>query len=95
MKFIKLLTVIFLVVMFIFSCKPSPKNITLEDFLTIQNEILKTDLTPESMEKVVKKYGYTVEQYEQFDGKVKTDTKLQEKWGEIRLKMGKSKSDLK
>ncbi|MCX7678734.1 MAG: hypothetical protein N2316_05895 [Spirochaetes bacterium] len=69
-----------------FSCKKASREMTPEDFLKIEDEIALTDLTPESKEQVVKKYGYTLEQYQSFEEKVRTDKKLQEELGTIRLK---------
>lgn len=79
----------------LFSCKPSNKVMTPEDFLKIQNEYLKTDLTPESKKKSSEKFGYTLKQYEEMDEKSKTDPKLQEKLGEIKLNSKKDADEIK
>lgn len=89
MRDLKRVLILILISIFVFACKPSPKEMTLEDFFVIQNEILSTDLTPASKEKVVKKYGYTLKEYEDLDGKVMRDPKLREKLGEIKLKKDK------
>lgn len=81
--------IVILISIFVFACKPSPKEMNLEDFFVIQNEILSTDLTPESKEKIVKKYGYTLKEYDELDEKVLRDPKLREKLGEIKLKKDK------
>jgi|GEM_PF-316651 len=91
MKYLTLCAVIVLALALAVSCKQAPKDMSLDDFLKIQNEIIKTDLTPEAKDKVVTKYGYTLKQYDDLDEKVKGDPKLQEKLGEIRLNMGKNK----
>lgn len=68
------------------SCKMTSREMTPQDFLKIEDEIATTDLTPEAKEKVAKKYGYTLGQYQSFEEKVRSDKKLQEELGEIRLK---------
>jgi hypothetical protein len=68
------------------SCKPAQKEMTPELFLTIENEILATDLTPESKEAVLKKYNLTLKQFEDYAQKVENDPALKEQIGEIRLK---------
>ena len=67
---------------------------TLDDFAKIDIEITTTDMTEISIEKVAKKYGYTLEQYKELSEKVKKDPKLQEKLGEIRLGEQKKNVDL-
>ncbi len=67
------------------ACTPSAKKITPELFLQIENEILNTDLTPESKEKIVKKYNITLKQYEEYAQKVESDPALKAKMGEVRL----------
>ncbi len=91
MKGFKELVILFLISIFVFACTPSPKEMTLEVFFEIQNEILNTDLTPESKEKILKKYGYTLEEYNELDEKVKRDPKLREKLGEIKMKKEEGK----
>ena len=49
-------------------------------------EITATDMKPESIADVAKKYGYTMEQYKTFEDRIQKDSALQEKLGEIRLK---------
>ncbi len=39
--------------------------------------------------KIVKKFGFTLKEYEELDGKVLRDPKLREKLGEIKLKKDK------
>lgn len=68
----------------VFACKA--KEMTVEDFAKIDMEIIATDMKPESIASVAKKYGYTLEQYKAFEEKIQKDTTLQEKLGEIRLK---------
>lgn len=68
------------------SCKPAQKEMTPELFLTIENEILATDLTPESKETVLKNYNLTLKQFEDYAQKVESDPALKEQIGEIRLK---------
>ena len=68
----------------VFACKA--KEMTVEDFAKIDMEIIATDMKPESITEVAKKYGYTLDQYKAFEEKIQKDTALQEKLGEIRLK---------
>lgn len=89
MRDFKRVLILILISIFIFACKPSPKEMSLEDFFEVQNEILSTDLTPASKEKVLKKYGYTLKEYDELDAKIMRDPKLREKLGEIKLKKDK------
>ena len=68
------------------SCKFTRSEIDPADFLKIEDEVSLTDLSPEAKEKVAKKYGYTLEQYKSFEERARTDKKLQEELGAIRLK---------
>ncbi len=68
------------------SCKKAGREMTAQDFLKIEDEVALTDLTPEAKDRVAKKYGYTLEQYQSFEEKVRSDKKLQEELGAIRLK---------
>lgn len=88
MKYIKSLFIVLLAASFVVSCKPS-KKMTPEEFLKIENEILTTDLSTESTSQVVKKYGYTLDQYKAFEQKIDEDMELKTKMGELRLKMQK------
>jgi hypothetical protein len=65
---------------------------TVEDFVKIDMEITTSDQKPETIEAITKRYGYTLEQYREFDKKVQTDEALQKKLGEIRL--GEQKKEL-
>ncbi len=67
------------------SCSKSPKEMTPADFLKIENEILTTDLTPESKEVIAKKYDYSLKQFEDFAQRVEKDPELKAKIGEMRL----------
>lgn len=71
-------------VAFAFSC--SKKTMSPEDFLKIEDEVNTTDMTPESKEKVAAKFGYTVNEYLLFEERARTDRKLQEQLGALRLK---------
>lgn len=95
MRFFSIITIVIVMGALLFSCKPTNKVMAPEDFLKIQNEYLKTDLTPESKKKSAEKFGYTLKQYEEMDEKVKTDPKLQEKLGEIKLNKKKDAEDIK
>lgn len=86
MKLIKLFAVILCVSALVVSCKPKAKDMTIEDYSKIDMEVTATDMKPESIETIAKKYGYTLDQYKKFSEKVEKDQKLQEKLGEIRLK---------
>ncbi len=91
MKFIRI--ILSLVFVSFVVCTPGPKEMTLEEFYDIQNEILNTDLTPESKEGILKKYGFTLKQYEEYDEAVKADPKMREKLGEIKMKREKEKME--
>ncbi len=84
--FIAIITLAF----FTFSCQPKKKAMTMEDYVKIDIEMTSTDMKPESKEKVVKKYGYTLDQFNEFAKKVEADPKLIEKRGELMLKKQKT-----
>jgi len=86
MKKLSLIALMLAIAVAIGSCKMTGREMTPQDFLKIEDEIATTDLTPEAKEKVAKKYGYTLEQYQSFEEKARTDKKLQEELGAIRLK---------
>lgn len=89
MKSIITIMVVLVAAIFFVSCKPAEKAMTAEEFLKIENEVLATDLKPESKEAVVKKYGYTLKVYTDFEEKIEKDAELKKKVGEIRLNMEK------
>ncbi len=89
MKFIKTGLILLIAAIFIVSCKPVEKAMSAEDFLKIENEVLATDLKPESKEAAAKKYGYTLKDYTDFEEKVEKDPALKAKVGELRLNMQK------
>jgi len=93
MRYFKLIATFIMISALVVSCTQKKKEMTVEDFAKIDIEITTTDQKPESIEKVAKKYGYTLEQYKKFAKKVEDDTSLQEKLGEIRL--GEQKGDQK
>jgi len=77
MKYARLLLIVLVAVALATSCAKKSGELTPEEFLKIEGEIFETDLTPESKEAIVKKYNYTLEQY---------DPELKAKVGEARLK---------
>ena len=91
MKFLNLILVLLIASSLVMSCKKSNKELTPDLFIQIENEILKTDMTPESMEKIVEKFGVTLKQYKDYEGRLETEPGLKEKIGEIRLNMHKDK----
>jgi hypothetical protein len=86
MKYCKVLFVLVVLSSLIVSCKPASKDLTPEVFLQIENEILGTDLTPEAKETVVKKYNFTLPEFEAYSQKVESDPVLKAKVGEVRLR---------
>ena len=62
------------------------KTMTPEDFISIQTEFLSSDQSDESKTKISEKFGFTAEQYNEFEEKVESDLQLKTKVGEIRLK---------
>ena len=73
MKSIITIMVVLVAAIFFVSCKPAEKAMTAEEFLKIENEVLATDLKPESKEAVVKKYGYTLKVFTDFEEKIEKD----------------------
>lgn len=92
MKFFKTALIIFTIGVIAFSCSKK-KEMTIEDYMKIDMEIISTKMTPESIAEVAKKYGYTLEQYQQFADRVSKESALQEKLGE--LKLGDPKKGIK
>ena len=90
MKHICSIKAIFIASVILFSCKPS-RELTPVDFLKIEDEVSATDLKQQSKEKAAAKYGYTLQQYEKFEERAKSDKKLQEELGKIRLEQKQTK----
>ena len=84
----KVLFLLISISLMFFSCKSERQSMTLGDYAKMQTEINLPDpaLDPQLVEKVVSKYGYTFDQYKEFNDKVEKDSTLREKLGEIRLK---------
>ncbi len=89
MKYLRLLAIAIMVCALMVSCGKKKGEMTVEDFSKIEMETITTDMKPETIETVAKKYGYTLKQYKDFEEKVQQDPKLQEKLGEIRLQKQK------
>ncbi|MBN2041756.1 MAG: hypothetical protein JW864_17095 [Spirochaetes bacterium] len=87
MKFVSVVSMILIVALCVISCKNEPKVMTPEDFIKIENEVLNTDLTPESKEKIAEKYGFTLKQFEEFEERVEMDPELKKKVGEAQLNL--------
>jgi uncharacterized protein YxeA len=94
MKYIKIILAIILTASFAVSCM-SKKDISAEDFLKIEDEVLKSDLSQSSKETIAKKYGYTLQQYVAAEEKARTDDKFKEKLGAVRLKTAPTKDEIK
>ncbi len=86
MKYVPFLIAVMTVTVLTLCCSPSHKTMTPEKFLKIENEILSTDLTPEAKEAVLKKYNFTLKEFEDYAQKVESDPELKAKVGEARLK---------
>lgn len=96
MKYIKTLIILVLAAALFLSCKPAAqKEMTPELFLQIQNEVLASDLTQASKEAISQKYGFTLQQYTDYEKLVETDEELKAKLGEARLKIEKDKAEVK
>ena len=92
MRFLKVLVILLIATSLIVSCKKSHKELNPELFIEIENEILKTDLTPKTIEKIVEGYGITLKQFREYEERVETDPKLKEQIGEIRLNQHKKEN---
>lgn len=68
-------------------CKKT--TITPELFVTIQNEILDSDMQQSTKESIVAKYGITLQQYEEYEKKVESDPELKALVGKERLNIMK------
>lgn len=89
MKVVSVISVVLIIALSVISCKKEMKVMTPEDFLKIENEVLNSDLTPESKEKISEKFGYTLKQYEEFEKRVEAEPELKKEVGEARLNMQK------
>ena len=68
-------------------CKKT--TITPKLFVIIQNEILDSDMQQATKESIVKKYGITLQQYEEYEKKVESDPELKALVGKERLNIMK------
>lgn len=68
-------------------CKKT--TITPKLFVTIQNEILDSDMQQTTKEDIVKKYGITLQQYEEYEKQVESDPELKALVGKERLNIMK------
>lgn len=64
-------------------CKKT--TITPKLFVTIQNEILDSDMQQATKESIVQKYGITLQQYEEYEKQVESDPELKALVGKERL----------
>jgi len=86
MRYIKIIPIILFAFVLIISCKPEKKEkMTLTDYIKIENEIIESDMKPETQKKIIEDNGYTMAQFEDFEEKVENDPKLKEKLGELKL----------
>jgi len=87
MRYFKLLIILLLVTASVVSCKLK-KEMTLDDFAKIENEVNlpNPEIDKQLVENAAKKYGYTYQQYKDMFDKVEKEPKLKEQLGEIRLK---------
>lgn len=88
MKKLALLVIAALISYVSISCKSERREMNLEDYAKIQAEINIPDpaLDPQLVEKIASKYGYSFDDFKQFNEKVEKDPKLREQLGEFRLK---------
>jgi hypothetical protein len=93
MKIVKIFFIIFIVGIFVVSCKMSDKAMTADNFLKIQIEYLNSDLKVETKEAIAKKYGYTLKAFTDFEEKVDKDPALKKQIGELML--NQKKKDVK
>jgi len=93
MSYLLHFSAILLLFIFISSCKPGIKEMTSEDFIKIENEILFTDLSDDAMENIAKKYKYSLKQYKDYVEKVENDPELKAQVGAVRLQMQKKKEE--
>jgi hypothetical protein len=91
MRYFKLFIILLLVTASVVSCKLK-KEMTLDDFAKIENEVNlpNPEIDKQQVENAAKKFGYTYQQYKDMFDKVEKDPKLREQLGDIRLKSQKS-----
>lgn len=79
--------IMIVIALVITGCKKT--TITPKLFVTIQNEILDSDMQQTTKESIVKKYGITLQQYEEYEKQVESDPQLKAEVGKERLNIMK------
>ncbi|MCX8122576.1 MAG: DUF4168 domain-containing protein [Spirochaetes bacterium] len=82
-----IVTIMVAIALIITGCKKT--TITPKLFVTIQNEILDSDMQQSTKESIVAKYGITLQQYEEYEKKVESDPELKAQVGKERLNIMK------
>ena len=63
------------------------KSLTPELFLEIETEILDSDMKEHSINRIIRKHGVTVNQYNRYKKKIEREPRLKAKLGKLRMKM--------
>ncbi len=83
MRLVKMFIIMLAILPLLVSCT---KTMTLDDYAKIDMEIVQSDQKPETKEKIVKKYGFSLKQFDEMTKKVENDNSLKEKLGNKKLK---------
>lgn len=78
----KLALLLVMVLMFGISCSKG-KEISLKDFLMMQNEYLSSEQNEQAKERIAEKYGFTLKQYLDFEKKAENSEEIRQKLGEL------------
>ncbi len=83
--FILIMSIILVTFIAQLDCKA--KNITPQLFLQIETRILESDMKEETRNRIIRKHGVSVDQYNRYQKKIENDPQLKAKLGKLRMKM--------
>ncbi len=85
----RLLVPIFSIIFFSFfsPLDGEAKNITPQLYLKIETRILESDMKEETRNRIIRKHGVSIDQYNRYQKKIENDPQLKAKLGKLRMKM--------
>jgi len=63
------------------------KNITPQLYLKIETRIFESDMKEDTRNRIIRKHGVSVDQYNRYQKKIESDPQLKAKLGKLRMKM--------
>ncbi len=63
------------------------KSLTPELFLEIETEILNSDMKEQTVNRIIRKHGVSVDQYNRYEKKIEHNPELKGTLGKLRMKM--------